>query len=118
MKINEIVTESQLRKSASASIPGAKKWNGLDNSSPYHAFRFGIALAGAPDKEMPLDGPFGQKLLTIGYSDADNEIIKATADMFGFDAEQLTPEGSTESDSVNNTSPVKACGPVQLKKKK
>lgn len=118
MKINEIVTESKLRKSADASIPGAKKWNGLDNSSPYHAFRFGIALAGSPDRTMPLDGPFGQKLLTIGYTEADNEIIRATANEFGFSAEQLTPEGSTESESVNNASPVKARGPVQLKKKK
>ena len=50
MRASEFVTEDSNKKidaSATSAIPGARIWPDLDNSSPYAAYRFGVALAGA-----------------------------------------------------------------------
>ena len=109
MRAREFIGEagkSTLRKSAVDSIPGARIYPELDNSSPYHSYRYGIALAGAPDIPMDKDGPTGQKLVTISYSKADDEIVDAASKQMGFKNNQLTPKGSTELDSAETASPV------------
>jgi hypothetical protein len=108
MRLREIIkeTEEKLQTDALDAIPGALRWDGLDNSSPYHAYRFGVALAGMPDYMMPLDGPVGQKMVTIGYTEADDEILKATGKNLGFSGVVLTPRGSTELPDTNVQCPV------------
>ena len=98
--------KEQLKADAISSIPNAQRWDALDNSSPYHAYRFGVALAGMPDYPMNLEGPVGQKTVTIGYTEADDEIIKATGKHLGFQGIVLTPRGSKELSDTNITSPV------------
>jgi hypothetical protein len=110
MRAREFIEESKgkekLRKGATASIPGAKIYPELDNSSPYHAYRFGMALAGAPDIDMDKEGPTGQKMITISYSSACDEIVNAAAKHLGFKQNKLTPKGSSETDTVGTVSPV------------
>jgi len=87
-------------------IPNAHYFPDLDNSSGYHAYRWGVALAGAPDIPMPTDGPTGQKLVTIGYTDGDDVIIDSASKLFGARKIRLTPRGSTELKDTYTTSPV------------
>jgi hypothetical protein len=103
-----IIREGKTPLAASAidAVPGAQKFDQLDNSSPYHAYRFGVALAGMPDYPMNLEGPVGQKTVTISYTEADDEIIKATGKHLGFQGVVVTPRGSKELTDTNTKSPV------------
>jgi hypothetical protein len=116
MRANEFIVEGPSKKatkeklpvSASSALPGAERWDQLDNSSPYHAYRFGVALAGNPDHPMNLEGPTGQKTVTIAYSQGDADIINATAKNLGFSSNQLTPGGSIEPADTDKVSPMRA----------
>jgi hypothetical protein len=108
MRAKEFVVESSkedMSDSAIAAIPNARIWPELDNSSPYMAYRFGVALAGAPNKEMPQVGPVKQNMVTIGYTDADDEITQAAGRMMGTSSKSLSSKGSKEN-NVNKSSPV------------
>ena len=109
--------KDKMPASAIQGVPGAQRWDALDNSSPYHAYRFGVALAGMPDYPMNLEGPVGQKTVTIGYSKADDEIIKATGKHLGFQGVVLTPKGSSELDDTHAQSPVSSWNKKTTKKK-
>ena len=110
MKIKEIITErigtKKLRKTSIKSLPNAEKWPELDNSSPYHAYRFGVALAGAPEHDMDRDGPTGQSMMTVGYTDADEEILNRAGRNLGFKSKKLSSDGSLENDKTNTCTPV------------
>ncbi|NBO29838.1 MAG: hypothetical protein EBV10_11485 [Synechococcaceae bacterium WB6_1A_059] len=108
MRAKEFVQEGKekLDKATEKALPNANSFPELDNSSPYHSYRFGIALAGMPDYPMPLDGPTQQKLVTIGYTEADEEIIKATGKHLGFRGIVLTSKKSQELSDTNTVSPV------------
>lgn len=110
MRIFEIISESlgksKLPKNSRYGIPDARVWPELDNSSPYHAFRFGVAMAGSPEKDMPRDGPTGQKMVTIGYTPEDQEIALSAGRKLGFKSKQLTTKNSEEMPQVNTKSPV------------
>lgn len=94
------------RNDAMAALPDAHVWPDLDNSSGYLAYRFGVAAAGMPDYKMDVAGPTGLKMVTIGYTQADRDILDATQGLVGIPKVRLTPGGSTESSDVNTKSPV------------
>ena len=76
--------------------------------SPYTQWRFGIAMAGAPDYPTPPAGAFAGDPLLATYSDADLEIINAAAKSVGAGRiSKITDNRSTEPEYVNKTSPVK-----------
>ena len=102
----DMMAESKLRNSAKTSVPGMRKHTGLDNSSPYAPWRFGIALAGSPDFEMDKIGPTGQSMVTVAYTEADAEIIKAAEKFMGASGVNVTTAGSNETEKVNKVSPV------------
>jgi len=110
MRAREFIKESlgsqNMAKDQVASIPNAHYFPDLDNSSGYKAYRFGVALAGMPDYPMDLDGSTGLKMVTIGYTDADDIIIDSTSKMFGAQKVRLTPKGSRELADTNTVSPV------------
>ena len=77
--------------------------------SPYTQWRFGIAMAGAPDYPTEPAGAFAGDPLLATYSDADLEIVNSAAKMVGAGrVNKLTDNRSTEADWVQKTSPVKA----------
>jgi hypothetical protein len=107
MKINEIVSESNLRKGTRNGLSNLQTYPKLDNNAnPYLAYRFGVELAGSPDREMDQRGPIGSEFTTIGYSDADEEIINYAAKKFGLKRKTHGGKGSIELDMVNKASPV------------
>jgi len=88
------------------SIPNSHIWPELDNSSGYLAYRFGLACAGMPDKKMDVAGPTGLKMVTIGYTPADQEILDAAANLVGTPKVKLTSNGSKELSDTYTRSPV------------
>lgn len=111
MKINEIVTEAKekgkVRKATRNSVSNLHSYPYLDNNAhPYVAYRFGVALARSPRDVTAKQGPIGSEFTTIGYSDADQEIIDHTCKEFGLPVRKHSTKGSVELDKVNKTSPV------------
>ena len=79
--------------------------------SPYTQWRFGIAMAGAPDYPTEPAGAFAGDPLLATYSDVDLDIINSAAKSVGAgEVKKLTDNRSTEADHVHKTSPVKAFG--------
>jgi hypothetical protein len=102
----------KLAKSQYSAIKGAISMPDISQNkqsgSPYMQWRFGIAMAGAPDYPTPPAGAFAGDPLLATYSDADLEIINAAAKFVGAGAvNKLTDNRSTEPDHVQKTSPVK-----------
>jgi hypothetical protein len=114
MKIHEIITEeSKIPKSHTAATPGMHSHPNLDNSSPYAPWRFAAHfLGGAGDPsgkyehEPEKEGPNGQALVTVAYSDGEHKILDQAERAFGVKSKRLTPNNSTESDEVHRVSPV------------
>ena len=99
-----------------SSMVNAHLYPDLDNSSGYMAYRFGVAVAGLPNQKMDVAGPTGLKMVTIGYTPAEDEILNAAANLIGTPKVQLTPGGSRENKDVNKTSPVSNWNPRNKKK--
>lgn len=103
---------SKLPKSQQSAIKGAISMPDISmtkqGGSPYTQWRFGIAMAGAPDYPTPPAGAFAGDPLLATYSDADLQIINAAAKSVGAGrVNKITDNRSTEADYVNKTSPVK-----------
>ena len=102
----------KLAKSHYSAIKGAISMPDISQNkqsgSPYMQWRFGIAMAGAPDFPTPPAGAFAGDPLLATYTDVDLEIINAAAKSVGAGAvNKLTDNRSTEPDYVHKTSPVK-----------
>lgn len=109
MKITEIINEAKkFRKAFHDASPDTETYRDLDNNnSPYLAYRFGIALAGAPDEKMDREGPVGGQFTTIGYSDADREILDGAKKLMGIKGSKQSSKGSKELNSTHAISPVR-----------
>ena len=130
MKIKDIIVEAKentdlnndgIPDSHQSATPGLRSHTNLDNSSPYHPWRFAayfLGGAGAPDgkyhHEPKRDGPNGQSLITSAYSEGERAILDQAAKAFGplADHIKLSPDGSTEVSDTHKISPVR----VRVKK--
>ena len=128
MRASEFVTEAKfgsaqdvpadikkLPKSHVSALKGAISMPDISQTkqggSPYTQWRFGIAMAGAPDYPTPPAGAFAGDPLLATYSDADLKIINSAAKSVGAgEVKKLTDNRSTEADHVHKASPVKAFG--------
>jgi hypothetical protein len=126
MRANEFVTEAKygaakdvpadakkLPKSHVSAMKGAISMPDISQvkqgGSPYAQWRFGIAMAGAPDYPTDPAGAFAGDPLLATYTDAELEIINSAAKMIGAgEVKQLTNNRSNEADFVNTSSPVKS----------
>lgn len=99
---------SKFPEEHSKPMTGIKRYDGLDNSNPYNMWRFMVAAAGHPDPEhhMAHESPTGQKMTTLAYTKADQEILDSTSRAMGEYGTELSNMASTEPDFVNKTSPV------------
>jgi hypothetical protein len=93
-------------------IKGAISMPGLSmnksNGSSYLQYRFGIAMAGAPDYPTPPVGPMAGDPLLSSYTDVELEIInKAAKEVGAGQIRKLGSNRSTEMTTTNKTSPVK-----------
>jgi hypothetical protein len=111
MKISEIiveeVTRGRLRKGTCNSLSDIQSYPYLDNNShPYVAYRFGVALARSPENVDQCLGPIGSEFTTVGYSKADQEIIDHARKEFGLKTRKHSTKGSVELDQIQKVSPV------------
>jgi hypothetical protein len=103
--VNTMMKEGRLRKGTELAVPGIETWDQLDNNnSPYAAYRYGIALAGAPHDSIDKGGPVGGNFVTIGYSDEDRNIIDAAARNMGVSSKKQGNDTSVELPDVNKKS--------------
>jgi len=134
MKIKDIIVEAKentdlnndgIPDSHQSATPGLRSHKHLDNSSPYHPWRFAayfLAGAGAPDgkyeHEPKRDGPNGQSLIAAAYSQGERDILDQASKAFGWEAghTKLSPDGSTETKDVHNVSPVRVRASIVKKK--
>jgi len=116
MRANEFVTENQkFPESHQDATPGMRSHPNLDNSSPYHPWRYSAHyLAGADGKnpyehEPEREGPNGQALITVAYTKAEADMVRQAEKAFGREAggKMLTPMGSTEMADTNKQSVTK-----------
>ena len=103
---------SKLPKSHQTAMKGAISMPDISQvkqgGSPYAQWRFGIAMAGAPDYPTEPAGAFAGDPLLATYSDAELKIINAAAKMIGAgEVKKITDNRSTEHPKGNKTSPVK-----------
>lgn len=126
MRAREFIFEDdgqKIPKAQLASVPGMRSHPNLDNSSPYAPWRFAaLYLGGAGTGEYEHDptpnGPIGQSLTTVAYSDGDKAIIDQAEKKFGAKSKQISPNGSSEDDTTHKTSPVQGFKGFSLKSKK
>ena len=77
------------------------------NGSSYLQYRFGLALAGAPDYPTKAAGAFSGDPLLSTYTDAELEIINAAAKMVGAGpVNKVSNNRSEELSNTNTVSPV------------
>lgn len=115
MRAREFIAEESLPKSHVDATPNMRRHPGLDNSNPYDPWRFGAHFLAGADGKNPYEhtpskhGPSGQKLVTVGYTDEEDAMIKQAEKAFGAEARasNLTSRGSGETDDVHKVSPVK-----------
>jgi len=118
MRASEFINEdTKLRKSAKHAIPGMTINPGLDNNNnPYLAYRFGVALAAAPNGDMEPKNEIGSNFTMVDYTDEGAEIRRHAEKVMGQKSSQKTNKHSHELDTVNKTSPV-AKRPTDHRKK-
>lgn len=102
----------KLPKSHQSAIKGAISMPDISQTkqggSPYAQWRFGIAMAGAPDYPTEPAGAFAGDPLLATYTDVEMNIINSAAKMIGAgEVKQLTNNRSHEPDYVNTTSTIK-----------
>jgi hypothetical protein len=103
-----VLQEAKLRKGALKASPGMTSWPALNNNNnPYHAYRFGMSLAGSPDNFVEKEGPVGGNFITMSYTDGDELILQSAAKKMGFSSKSMSSsKKSCELPDINKTSPV------------
>jgi hypothetical protein len=102
----------KLPKDQQSALKGALSMPDISHNkqggSPMTQWRFGIALAGAPDYPTEPAGAFAGDPILTTYSDVELEMVNAAAKAVGAGrVNKLTDNRSTEADFVQKTSPVK-----------
>lgn len=119
MRAKEFITEiadtpadlSKTSSDHSLALKGAVSIPGISinksSSSPYLAYRFGLAMAGAPDFPTKAAGAMAGDPLLTGYTDVELDIINAAAKMVGAGkVKKLSSNRSEELSNTNTVSPV------------
>ena len=124
MRAYEFITEAnskELSPDQISAIKGAISMPDISmnksNGSPYLQYRFGIAMAGAPDYPTKAAGAFAGDPLLSTYTDAELEIINSAAKMVGAGkVKRMSNNRSEELSNTNITSPVANWNPRNKKK--
>ena len=105
--VNELPAEHQAALYNTVSIPGVSM--NKSNGSSYTQYRFGLALAGAPDFPTKAAGAVAGDPLLSAFTDQELEMINKAAQMVG--AGSVKRVGNNRSEELSNTnkqSPVPA----------
>lgn len=107
-EMTTIMQEGKLHNGSRKASKNLTAWPALDNNNnPYHAYRFGVALAGSPRHSIDKEGPIGGNFVTLAYTDGDQEILDGAAKSIGVSSSSLgSSKKSSEVDDVYKSSPV------------
>jgi hypothetical protein len=111
MKINEIITESgmlPMTKDQKGAIKNAVTFpdQNMSTGSAYKGWRFGIALAGAPEFPTKADNWIGGDPLLAPYTKEEMDIINYASQQVGDGSKQTwSNDRSKEMDNVHKVSP-------------
>ena len=108
-KDNRMDADNRMKPEHAAPIKNAVRFpdQNMSSGSLYLNYRFGVALAGAPDYPMPPDNAIAGDPLLSSYTDEEFEMINAAAKMVGSKGmKRLSNNRSTEIPNTNTTSPV------------
>jgi hypothetical protein len=104
---HSLIHEGKLSKGSTDAVAGMSSWPALNNNNnPYNAYRFGIAMAGAPETKTDKTGPIGGDFITMAYTDGDDKILKSAAKQMGIKSSTLASKKSKETDDVHKASPI------------
>jgi hypothetical protein len=108
MKVRDILVEKaekKLGKNIKQSGSHAKQYGEIDQY--YGMYRFGIAMAGAPDKPIAKEGPAKDVPAVWMYSKGEEDIVNQAQKNQGINGKTIVGKGpSQELKSVNKVSPV------------
>ena len=127
MRANEFIaentamaTDGTLDPVYQASLKSAVKFPAMNSStgSAYMNYRFGIALAGAPDFPTKAAGAIAGDPMLTSYTDEELAIINSAANMVGAGhVDKLSNNRSTELSNTNIKSPVPQNSGKHIKRK-
>jgi hypothetical protein len=109
MRAHEFILETKLTREKQVAIKGAVTIPGLNmaTGSQYLNYRFGLALAGAPEYPTVATGAIQGDPLLSTYTDEEVEMINYAAKQVGAGKiRKLSDNRSTELDNTYTTSPV------------
>jgi len=109
MKIFEILTEKaekKLGKNIKQSGSHAKQYQGIDQY--YGMYRFGIQMAGAPDKPINKEGPAKDVPAVWMYSKGEEDIVNAAQRNQGIKGKTLVGKGPSQELKTINTQSIVA----------
>lgn len=109
MKIFEILTEKaekKLGKNIKQSGSHAKQYNDIDQY--YGMYRFGIQMAGAPNKPIHKEGPAKDVPAVWMYSKGEEDIVNAAQRNQGISGKTLIGKGPSEELKVVNKNSIVA----------
>jgi hypothetical protein len=125
MKILELLTEGRtgsLQDDVADALPATYVFPDLQNTDPYHQYRFGMAIAAAkrlddPDEYDVLgkqkdsfapDSAWGENLVVVTYAqDDDTRILDLASKLMGVKKQRISTPSSQESSDVDHQSPIK-----------
>ena len=121
MRASEFISEEKVvSDTAKAAIKNALTFPDQNSStgSAYLNYRFGIALAGAPDFPTPSASEIAGDPLLCAYTDEELAIVNAAAKMVGSKGiKRLSGNRSMELPNTNTKSPVPQNSGAKLKRK-
>ena len=112
MKIHELIMEAgrgtALRKSQQQAISNLQTLPGLNMNTgdAYKAYRFGVALAGAPEINVDETSPFAGNYTVKSYTEEEQEMVNFAAKQMGVSTVTKASKGSLEPQGTNVKSPV------------
>ena len=103
---NKLPTSQRTELKGAISMPDISQTK--QGGSPYAQWRFGIAMAGAPDYPTEPAGAFAGDPLLSTYTDVEMDIVHSAAKMIGAgEVKQLTNNRSSEHPNTNTQSIVR-----------
>ena len=120
-KSNRLDSGNKMKPEHAAPIKNAVKFpdQNMSSGSLYLNYRFGVALAGAPNYPMPSDNAIAGDPLLASYTDEELDMINAAAKMVGSKGmKRLSNNRSTELPNTNVTSPIPQNSGAKRKKGK
>ncbi len=100
---NANANDKSLSKNAAAAIPNATSYKGGDAYFHYRALVMAASLPDPP--RIPAYSFTEDQPFSVGYTDADQEMIDAAAKLCGFPGKRISSSKSKEGDDVHKISP-------------